>query len=628
MFKFTIHSLTSFVLFILSVSPPARPASVTPGEITDIFNRLERTRKIYNTYNDTLRFAPDKESWVNLFMERSRVNYSLHSENSESLTRLAGAFSTEGLSDEHYRILYNELVEMQRSKTGDPFIIERMCSFLIPYFEKKGAENIYDLALCWYYNAVNKHEIALVGEDKDSEDAYNSYKNALNLGRTLLPERPEPYMGALTELTSVTWPRWRHSLVDEMYAYRDTLEMMMADPEITSALPAQISEKAERVLGNFNYSIMRNLHPAGLSGLSDQQADSLLEEGIKSFEGRDNYSLREYFQYLMFRYRRGEITADEALARGSKAYLAMMRIPRVIDSRQLYEIHVPLLDLAFYNDVSSRPTEHKKLNVEYIVMEIKRLLRALASDQTDNHHITVVKKFLGYHRITDYLSPEEKSEFMESVMALTNVATYAHSIHMGHLASVLMGGVQKYRPDLMPKTDSVTDWKKFVKKAAIYHDYGKNFIFPIITNEYRKLTDHEYRIIRLHPELGLSSIKTLKELEPYRDLIVGHHKWYNGKGGYPDSFDNTASPLKTAIDVMTICDCLEAATDLVGRNYSQEKDFDIIINEMRAESGTRYNPEIMDIIFEHPDVYESMRFSIEQGWVDIYFDIYEKYLSY
>ena len=40
-----------------------------------------------------------------------------------------------------------------------------------------------------------------------------------------------------------------------------------------------------------------------------------------------------------------------------------------------------------------------------------------------------------------------------------------------------------------------------------------------------------------------------EDVARYVDIARGHHKFYNGKGGYPNDFDNTASPERFMIDI-------------------------------------------------------------------------------
>ena len=96
-------------------------------------------------------------------------------------------------------------------------------------------------------------------------------------------------------------------------------------------------------------------------------------------------------------------------------------------------------------------------------------------------------------------------------------------------------------------------------------------MLEIIETQHRPLTDEEFGIIRSHPNRGGQYLSIDEDLARYVDIARGHHKFYNGKGGYPNDFDNTVSPECFMIDIITVCDCLDAATDQYGRTTTKPR---------------------------------------------------------
>lgn len=135
----------------------------------------------------------------------------------------------------------------------------------------------------------------------------------------------------------------------------------------------------------------------------------------------------------------------------------------------------------------------------------------------------------------------------------------------------------------------------------MYHDIGKNSIGSVVNNDYRPLTDKEFAAIKPHPEQGLLYLALSPALAKFYDTTLGRHKWYNGKGGYPESFDNTKSPKRILIDFVTLSDCFQAVTERIGRNYKGDKTFEVVMEEFRRNAGTGYNPDLVNLIDEYPD---------------------------
>ena len=112
------------------------------------------------------------------------------------------------------------------------------------------------------------------------------------------------------------------------------------------------------------------------------------------------------------------------------------------------------------------------------------------------------------------------------------------------------------------------------------------------------------------------------DLTKYHDVVLGHHKFYDGMGGYPENFQNTKSDYRIIIDLITICDCIDAATDHLGRNYKLAKSLDSVIEELIAGKGHRYNPELVEILENSPGLQKEIRYIVSEGRLDIMYRAY------
>ena len=91
-------------------------------------------------------------------------------------------------------------------------------------------------------------------------------------------------------------------------------------------------------------------------------------------------------------------------------------------------------------------------------------------------------------------------------------------------------------------------------------------------------------------------------------------------------YKNTKSKFRILIDLMTVSDCLDAATDVFGRNYARGKLFDSVIAEFRKSAGVKYNPDIINFILETPQVQDSLReLTSQDGRAELYYHIYRNY---
>ena len=137
----------------------------------------------------------------------------------------------------------------------------------------------------------------------------------------------------------------------------------------------------------------------------------------------------------------------------------------------------------------------------------------------------------------------------------------------------------------------------------------------------RKILDDEFDMIQCHGDLGSDLLLRCESTRRYANIAKGHHKWYDNTKGYPQNFDTSTVPEKILIDLVTIADCLDAATDTVGRSYSKGKNLADIKAELTEGAGTRYTPYIVELM-EHPQVDEDLKFILSEYRLKQYRETY------
>ena len=108
----------------------------------------------------------------------------------------------------------------------------------------------------------------------------------------------------------------------------------------------------------------------------------------------------------------------------------------------------------------------------------------------------------------------------------------------------------------------------------------------IVNKQSRQLTQREKNGILSHPCEGAKFVEEIPALRKYRDAVLGHHKSWDGKIGYPADFDNTRSNVRFLIEILHISDCLDAATDFLGRSYKNAKKLEQVAEEFSWGKGS------------------------------------------
>jgi hypothetical protein len=93
--------------------------------------------------------------------------------------------------------------------------------------------------------------------------------------------------------------------------------------------------------------------------------------------------------------------------------------------------------------------------------------------------------------------------------------------------------------------------------SAMLHDYGKLMIPLEILNKPGKLDDHEFSLIKKHPEVGAMTAPVNPDFVE-KGAILWHHKWFNGKGYPAGNLSGHAIPIEARITA--VADVFDAIT--------------------------------------------------------------------
>lgn len=204
----------------------------------------------------------------------------------------------------------------------------------------------------------------------------------------------------------------------------------------------------------------------------------------------------------------------------------------------------------------------------------------------------------------------EFEEICLKLMAALHPLTYIHSLSVAEFSCILAGRLLekeperfvgfrglKSREEVLEAREQILD---FAYHAALTHDIGKLFVAEIITTYDRKLFEEEFKMIQSHPAIGAYVLSMHEGTKDYANTAKYHHLYFDGSQGYPLE-DISHLPERVFIDLLACADCLDAATDSVGRSYKEGKSLDQFLQEVKEGSGTRYAPYVVKL-FEDEEV--------------------------
>ena len=130
---------------------------------------------------------------------------------------------------------------------------------------------------------------------------------------------------------------------------------------------------------------------------------------------------------------------------------------------------------------------------------------------------------------------------------------------------------------------------KGLRLGAIIHDIGKIYVPAEILNRPGKLTEHEFGMIKSHPQVGYDIMQDVQFPWPVKEMIYQHHERVDGSG-YPQGLKGDEIVLEAKI--ITVADMVEAITS--HRPYRPAMGIDKALAITREQIGTGLDENIVN----------------------------------
>jgi len=158
--------------------------------------------------------------------------------------------------------------------------------------------------------------------------------------------------------------------------------------------------------------------------------------------------------------------------------------------------------------------------------------------------------------------------------------TQGHSERVAHIATMLGERIS----DLNTQT---------VYNCGLIHDVGKLSIPDSILLKKGRLTDEEYRLMKEHTTNGAKLCSNLNIPQEIVAGVLHHHERWDGRG-YPLGQRGEQIPLIGR--VLSVADAIDAMCS--NRAYRNALNMDDVLEEIRKNAGTQFDPDIVRIALE------------------------------
>lgn len=603
-----------------------------------------------SSLEENFRSSKTKEEWMMSLDYRRIRTQEIYDENEELLAYYIQPIldGTENLTEEVAMKLAEELWDMRNAGYMDNLVMLEVAKVLEKYLEPTGhsQEHIYLLVILGEgYGRMNYEHFF---------DMSYFYYHKLNMYRSYLPEISK---------------RTLRKFLYEAY--------LKADVSYASANKGHLSRCLDRMNEELDYYNDYNIKE--ILRLSDQEGQQMMDKfvvdmltnslmEIYSLEG----SQRDYmtaYGYLSSVYKRQLLRSDNIFDVDDKANMVYLKLRFILGEISVEEYYSGLKEYFLYHSeieqgkIREDDSYQSDLFYRLILFYVPELV--ILYGKADEGFMKTEKSFIdstiesymiymssipkgdkasgitlvlyqSLGRMLKYL-PDWVDVFtlVFKILVERNIDNSIHCKMVSEINKLILDMVYRNDQNLLVGScgfntlDQVADGYpyllKYIENAGYIHDIGKIEVNDIVSLQTRHLTELEMENYRLHPEFGASMLDGVASMEEYIPIVLGHHRFFDDTDGYPVEYAYSCHKNPFLVNILQLSDCLEEATDSVGRAYAESKTLYEVMQEVDEQSSKRFHPELVRMMQADEEFQEKLAELINEGRQQICFDIFQSY---
>jgi len=183
------------------------------------------------------------------------------------------------------------------------------------------------------------------------------------------------------------------------------------------------------------------------------------------------------------------------------------------------------------------------------------------------------------------LYEDMQSMFLGTLHALTSAIDAKDSYTHGHTERVAK---LAYLLAEASGLDAETTERVYI--SGLVHDVGKIGVPEAVLCKPGKLTDDEFAMIKMHPEIGARILQDIRQMEDLLPGVLYHHERWDGNG-YPKGLAGCDIPLFGRL--IGLADAFDAMIST--RTYRSAMKLEDVLAEIERCKGQQFDPELADI---------------------------------
>lgn len=595
------------------------------NRISELYSAFRKNMQENITVMNSMYTPTVKNDWNDLFAG-NLANLGKKYEANMKILKELDSILQKPLSGEDADAFYVEVMRLLEERIPDYRLVLPPAEKLISYYEKTDEiEKLIPVCIAYeyYLNDVKHKQFSI------SKNDYTMVDKVLALKDRYLEIQDE---SARTKI----WMAYYIKIIigmdnetvrpKEAFALREEMLELWNRPEIQKL--EKENQQANRYVNRVKNNVTDALHTIDNEDSETKEVFcQLTKETYFSMlqETKSEYEIEPvlYASYLYVLYLNREETLDDIFddlmdfyKYGAKKYQAETSI-----SYDALEFFINITRVLFA--WSKRGVDHEKTRkmVGYFVALAETRWKEVNKEKIPILN-NLMKQLCNY--IVTYKNSEvEVEKCIYQMIVQRNFFSYIHSAQISGITQILFEDAYQRAPELFANYSDMEygELHEFINKAAVFHDIGTEDMIPFLYEKLYPMSKEEEEQSYLHPVFGARYVEQIEDMKKYREIILGHHKYYDGSGGYPKEYDNTQAFHRVIADMIFIADTLDSLADSFmqkGNNLS----FEEIMQEFHNGSGTKYNPLLVEMIENSHELQQKLWKAVSGDKSEIIFSYY------
>lgn len=361
--------------------------------------------------------------------------------------------------------------------------------------------------------------------------------------------------------------------------------------------------------------------------------------------------------YLVYqrRIREAEQKKERPPIRPLFSYAAISYYCGLIDLEELFRRMEELLDAAdtsdfsvdgmygvislpaFYCQYLQQYPEQLPQRKEYVESLYRKILRYVEDfpDGEQNETLFFYLRQLS-HTFVETEDSISYGEFLQKLQLRFIPDIFVHSFTVGKAVALFSDIILKEEPAFFDDIEmfrEIQDWEEkrrrildYAMECGMYHDIGKINFMNLYCRTARQWFEEEYEEASLHTLVGETCLAGRNSTMCYAEAAKGHHRWYDGTRGYPESYKRLECQYRQMVDIIGLVDWIEGVTETNCLQKGVKKTFDEAVETAISLEGRRFSP-LLTARLRDKHVAEKLREAFREGRKEAYRTLYEGYVE-